>query len=106
MEAISRYSSGLCALPPTGPTAQIVGAPTAAVKPLSAQPPLNSPRPESPLSCAASTYISNSRAAAGVWVSGRNSPRIVSVARVPGTWDFATIPWIFPITSSRSAGST
>ena len=28
-----RNSSGLCALPPTGPTAQIVGVPTPAVKP-------------------------------------------------------------------------
>ncbi len=28
-----RNSSGVWALPPTGPTAQIVGAPTAAVKP-------------------------------------------------------------------------
>ena len=43
MLASFRNSSGLCALPPTGPTAQMVGAPTAAVKPLSAQPPLNSP---------------------------------------------------------------
>src|SRR4051794_4754048 len=83
--ATSRYSSGLCALPPTGPTAQMVGAPTAAVKPLSAQPPLNSPVMARPLSPAAALYISNSFAAAGLWVSGRDSPRMVSFALVPGT---------------------
>src|SRR5262249_23067260 len=42
-ESTTRYSSGVCALPPTGPTAQMVGVPTAAVKPESAQPPVNSP---------------------------------------------------------------
>src|SRR5262245_58881291 len=40
--SISRYSSGECARPPTGPTAQMVGVPVAAAKPESAQPPVNS----------------------------------------------------------------
>src|SRR5206468_8863704 len=51
-ESTTRYSSGVCALPPTGPTAQMVGVPTAAVKPESAQPPLNSPSTLRPTSCA------------------------------------------------------
>ena len=50
-----RNSSGLCALPPTGPTAQMVGAPTAAVKPELAQPPVNSPAVVKPVSAAAAT---------------------------------------------------
>ena len=36
-------SSGVCALAPTGPTAQMVGVPTPEVNPESAQPPENSP---------------------------------------------------------------
>jgi len=36
-------SSGVCALAPTGPTAQMVGVPTPEVNPESAQPPVNSP---------------------------------------------------------------
>ncbi|MGY4327026.1 hypothetical protein ACVWWG_001443 [Bradyrhizobium sp. LB7.2] len=43
MLSSSRYSSGVCASPPTGPRPQMVGVPTAAVKPESAQPPENSP---------------------------------------------------------------
>src|ERR1043165_9511376 len=42
-ESTIMNSSGVCALPPTGPTAQIVGVPTPEVKPESAQPPVNSP---------------------------------------------------------------
>ena len=52
-ESTSRYSSGVCALPPTGPVAHRVGQPTAAVKPESAQPPVNSPVTLSPASPAA-----------------------------------------------------
>ena len=51
-ESTTRYSSGVCALPPTGPTAQMVGVPTAAVKPESAQPPVNSPSTLRPTSLA------------------------------------------------------
>ena len=40
--SISRNSSGECALPPTGPTPQMVGAPVAAANPEVAQPPVNS----------------------------------------------------------------
>ena len=47
-----RNSSGLWALPPTGPTAQIVGVPTPAVKPESAQPPVNSPAVWKPVAAA------------------------------------------------------
>ena len=43
MVATSMYSSGVWALPPTGPRPQSVGVPWAAVKPESAQPPVNSP---------------------------------------------------------------
>ena len=43
MLSSSRYSCSVWALPPTGPTPQIVGVPTLAVKPESAQPPANSP---------------------------------------------------------------
>ena len=43
IESTMRNSSGVCALPPIGPTAQIVGVPTPDVKPESAQPPVNSP---------------------------------------------------------------
>src|SRR5882724_7303354 len=42
-ESTMRNSSGVCALPPIGPTAQMVGVPTPEVKPESAQPPVNSP---------------------------------------------------------------
>ena len=42
MESTSRYSSGVWALPPTGPVAHRVGAPALAAKPESAQPPVNS----------------------------------------------------------------
>ena len=52
-EAISRYSSGVCALPPTAPVAHKVGQPTAAVKPELAQPPENSPATSKPASAAA-----------------------------------------------------
>ena len=52
MVSTSRNSSGLWALPPTGPTAQRVGAPSAAVKPESAQPPENSPLGVKPLAAA------------------------------------------------------
>ncbi|MGY4457733.1 hypothetical protein ACVWYI_001693 [Bradyrhizobium sp. LB13.1] len=37
MLSSSRYSSAVCASPPTGPRPQMVGVPTAAVKPESAQ---------------------------------------------------------------------
>ena len=49
----SRYSSGVCALPPTGPTPHKVGQPTADVKPESAHPPVNSPATFRPASAAA-----------------------------------------------------
>ena len=53
MVSTSRNSSGLCALPPTGPVAQSVGAPTAAEKPESAQTPVKAPPIVSPTSAAA-----------------------------------------------------
>ena len=53
IDVMSRYSSGVCALAPTGPVAQIVGQPIAAVKPESAHPPENSPLIVSPTSPAA-----------------------------------------------------
>jgi hypothetical protein len=43
IEFTSRYSSGACGRPPIGPTAQMVGPPTLAAKPASAQPPANTP---------------------------------------------------------------
>ena len=36
------HSRSVCTSPPTGPVAQSVGAPTEAVRPLSAEPPVNS----------------------------------------------------------------
>ena len=84
----------------------MVGAPTAAVNPLSAQPPVNSPSAFSPLRAAASTYMSNSRFADGDCVSGRNSPLIVSSVLVPGTKLRSMMAPIAAMTSSRSAGAT
>jgi hypothetical protein len=39
LDATSRNSSGVCARPPIGPMAQMVGAPAPAAKPASEQPP-------------------------------------------------------------------
>ncbi len=47
------YSSGVWARAPSGPVAQSVGAPTAEVKPESAQPPVYSPSIARPASFAA-----------------------------------------------------
>ena len=46
-------SSSVCALPPTGPSPHKVGAPSAAVKPESAQPPVDSPSTGKPTYAAA-----------------------------------------------------
>ncbi|KPY60388.1 hypothetical protein ALP37_102351 [Pseudomonas amygdali pv. sesami] len=48
----SRYSRSVCTLPPTGPRPHRVGIPRLAVKPESAQPPVNSPSTLKPSSCA------------------------------------------------------
>src|ERR1700682_1108539 len=53
MLSTSKYSSGLCAAPPTGPVAHSVGVPTAEVKPESAQPPVASPSKARPARFAA-----------------------------------------------------
>src|SRR4029077_20889009 len=90
-ESTTRYSSGECALPPTGPTAQIVGVPTPAVKPEYAQPTVNSASIFRARFLAQEAQYSNSRLLSGPSTSGLNSPAISSVALVAGTLLAATM---------------
>src|SRR3984957_14593814 len=84
IEATSRYSSGEWARPPIGPTPQMVGAPTLAAKPESAQPPANSSRTAWPRSPAQDAYSAYNRLDASLATSGLNSPVISRVALDPG----------------------